>query len=56
MRYKNESKVRFYIHFNKWVNPFYNDLVKRIYKVDAKFDKQKLTILGSQNLRFLKSD
>ena len=27
----------FYIQFNKCVNPFLNDLVKRIYKVDECF-------------------
>ena len=47
----------FYIHFDKCVNPFLNDLVKRIYKVDASFiNKQKVTMLGSRNLHFLKRD
>ena len=31
-------------------------MVKRIYKEDALFNKQKVTMLGSQNLHFLKSD
>ena len=44
----------FYIHFNKCINPFLNDLVKRIYKVDTSFNKQKVTMLGSRNLHFLK--
>ena len=35
MRYKNESKGRVLCSFDKCVNPFYNDIVKRICKVDA---------------------
>ena len=32
---KMRVKYVFHIHFNKCVNPFYNDIVKRIYNVDA---------------------
>ena len=53
---KIRVKYVFFIHFNKFVNPFYNDIVKRIYKVGALFNKQKVTMLGSRNLHFLKSD
>ena len=32
---KMRVKYVFYIHFNKCVNRFYDDIVRRIYKVDA---------------------
>ena len=31
---KIRVKYVFYIHFNKCVTPFYNDIAKRTYKVD----------------------